>query len=214
MKTILAYGDSNTYGFNPQNGLRYSEDIRWTGRLAKSLASDYKIIEEGCNGRNTVFYDPIDGWKNGLDYLKPCLNSHKPIDIVILMLGSNDLKEMFHATTEKIAEGVETLVKTINSFTEEKQGYKPSIVLISPIEIGSGIKNSPFYGRFSESAIERSKEFPKYYKDVAERYGCIFFNAAEWVKPSELDSLHMDSEGHRIFAEKLEQIIKENFSER
>lgn len=105
MKTVLCYGDSNTYGYDPSDGFRYPESVRWTCRLQKLLGDDYRIIEEGCNGRTTVFDDPIESWKNGRDYLKPCLNSHKPIDIVILMLGSNDLKETFHASAKQIAAG-------------------------------------------------------------------------------------------------------------
>ena len=98
MITVLCYGDSNTYGYIPETGMRYPRDIRYPGRLQLLLGEDYAVIEEGCNGRTTIHDDPIDGWKNGLDYLKPCLNSHKPVDIVILMLGSNDLKETFHLT--------------------------------------------------------------------------------------------------------------------
>ena len=98
MKTILCYGDSNTYGYDPSNGFRYPKNVRWTGVLADLLGPEFTVIEEGCNGRTTVFDDPLEGWKNGLDYLKPCLNSHKPIDLVILMLGSNDLKDIFHAS--------------------------------------------------------------------------------------------------------------------
>ena len=103
-KTILCYGDSNTWGYNPVNGLRYPEDVRWTGRLQKLLGPSYRVIEEGCNGRTTVYADPEEGWKCGLTYLCPCLNSHKPIDVVILMLGSNDLKRIFHASAQEIAE--------------------------------------------------------------------------------------------------------------
>ena len=78
MKTILCYGDSNTYGYDPSTGFRYPADVRWTGVLKRLLGPDYTLIEEGCNGRTTVFDDPLEGWKNGLDYLKPCLNSHHP----------------------------------------------------------------------------------------------------------------------------------------
>ncbi len=201
MKTVLCYGDSNTYGYNPSNGMRYPEDVRWTGVLQTLLGSEYKVIEEGCNGRTTIYDDPIEGWKNGYDYLRPCLNSHKPVDIVILMLGSNDLKEVFHFTAAEIAKGAETLVKDIIDFTSEKQGFVPKIVLVSPPEIGEGIKTSPFYGSFYENAIERSKEFPKYYKEVAERNGCVFVDAAEYIKPSTIDSLHLSPEAHRKLAE-------------
>ena len=109
MTTILCYGDSNTYGYNPVNGLRYPKDVRWTGVLQKLLGEQYAVIEEGCNGRTTVFEDIAEPWKAGLGYLKPCLNTHKPIDFVIMMLGSNDLKRMFHASAKEIADGAEHL---------------------------------------------------------------------------------------------------------
>ena len=209
MKTILCYGDSNTYGYNPSNGFRYPADVRWTGRLQEMLGNDYRVIEEGCNGRTTIFDDPLEGWKNGLGYLRPCLNSHKPVDMVILMLGSNDLKETFHATAEQIADGAATLVKMIQDFTSEKQGFVPQIILISPPEIGEGICSSPFYGAFLENAIERSREFSRWYKKIAEEYGCVFFNAAEHIEPSTVDSLHLSPEAHRKLAEELRKTIVE-----
>ena len=202
-KTVLCYGDSNTYGFDPRTGLRYPEGVRWPSVLAGLLGPDYRVIEEGCNGRTTVFDDPLEGWKNGLDYLKPCLNSHKPVDIVILMLGSNDLKETFHATAEQIADGAGVLVRTIRVFTEEKQGFIPEIILVSPPEIGEGIRHSAFYGAFLENAIERSKQFPEAYRQIAEANHCVFFDAASCVRPSAFDSLHLDPDAHRILAERL-----------
>lgn len=208
MKTVLCFGDSNTYGYNPENGFRYPADIRWTGRLQTLLGDEYKIIEEGCNGRTTVFEDPIEGWKSGQSYLKACLNSHKPIDIVIMMLGSNDLKSVFNASAERIAGGAATLVKEIIEFTEDKQGFVPKIILVSPPEIGEGIKDSPFYGSFDMDAIERSKQFPKYYKKVAEEFGCIFFNAAEFIKASTVDSLHLSAEAHAVFADELSKTVR------
>ncbi|MCR5774240.1 MAG: SGNH/GDSL hydrolase family protein [Lachnospiraceae bacterium] len=209
MITVLCYGDSNTYGYVPETGLRYPRNIRYPGRLQQLLGDDYAVIEEGCNGRTTIHDDPIDGWKNGLDYLKPCLNSHKPVDIVILMLGSNDLKATFHLTAKEIADGAGTLVEVIKSFTREKQDHIPKIILVSPPEIGKGIKSSPFYGAFYEEAIEESKKFPGYYKEVADKHGCIFFNAANYIYPSETDSLHLTPEGHRILAEELFKVITE-----
>ena len=208
MTTILCYGDSNTYGYVPGTGMRYPRDVRYPGRLQMLLGEEYTVIEEGCNGRTTIHDDPIDGWKNGLDYLKPCLSSHRPIDIVTLMLGSNDLKATFHLTAKDIADGAGILVDVIRTFTEEKQGYIPKIILISPPEIGKGIKSSPFYGAFYEEAIEESKRFPEHYKAVADKYDCIFFNAAEYVSPSEADSLHLTPEGHKILADKLYEMIR------
>lgn len=206
-KTVLCYGDSNTYGYIPETGMRYPKEIRYPGKLQLLLGDDYLVIEEGCNGRTTIHDDPEDGWKNGLDYLKPCLNSHKPVDIVILMLGSNDLKNTFHLSAEEIAHGAGVLVDVIKEFTKLKQGYMSKIILVSPPQIGEGIKNSPFYDAFSLDPIERSKQFPKYYKMIAEKKGCIFFDAAEYVYPSEFDSLHLTPQGHEILAQKFKEVI-------
>ena len=208
MTRVLCYGDSNTFGYNPADGMRFPEDIRWTGRLATLLGDGYRIIEEGCNGRTTVYDDPVEPWKNGLPYLRPCLHSHRPVDIVILLLGSNDLKDAFGLSPEDIAKGAGTLVKAIQGFTIEKQGFVPEIILVSPPEIGHGIRKSAFYGQFKEDAIHRSRQFPQHYRKIASIYGCVFFDSSEWVQPSGIDSLHLDEEGHSVLAGKLCEVIK------
>ena len=192
--------------------MRYPRNVRYPGVLQELLGDDYTVIEEGCNGRTTIHDDPIDGWKNGLDYLRPCLHSHKPIDIVIMMLGSNDLKATFGLTAQGIAEGAGVLVDVIRDFTREKQGFIPKIILVSPPEIGKGIKSSPFYGAFYEEAVAESKKFPEYYRRVAEDKGCTFFNAAEYIYPSEYDSLHLTPQGHRVLAQKLSELIEQGRS--
>ncbi len=206
---VLCYGDSNTYGYIPGSGGRYPRDVRYPGRLQMLLGDGYNVIEEGCSGRTTLYDDPFDGWKNGMDYLKPCIYSHRPIHIVILMLGSNDLKLTFHLNAEQIAQSAGKLVDVIQSFTAEKQEFVPKIILVSPPEIGTGIRTSPFYGAFTEDSIEESRKFPEYYKEVADSKGCIFFNAAQYIYPSETDSLHLTPEGHRVLAEELCKVIKE-----
>ncbi len=199
--TILCYGDSNTYGYNPANGLRYPKNVRWTGRLQEMLGDNHTVIEEGCNGRTTVFADPAEPWKNGKDYLKPCLNTHKPVALVILMLGSNDLKTMFHASAKEIAAGAEELVRIIQSFTKEKQGFGSEILLIAPPLIGDGIASSPFSVSFDETAIERSAQFAEEYRRVAEANRCLFLNAADYIRSSSLDCLHLDPDAHAALAE-------------
>lgn len=209
MKTVVCYGDSNTFGANPVTGDRHPKNVRWPGRLQMLLGKEYAVIEEGCNGRTTIYKEPVDPWKCGLEYLKPCLNSHKPVDIVVLMLGTNDLKTMFHASAEDIAGGAERLVREIREFADQKQEFQPQIVLVSPPEIGEDIKSSAFNVSFDETAIERSKEFPKYYKEVAERNGCVFFDAAKVVKASKEDSLHLVAEEHEKLAEAMCSCIKD-----
>lgn len=188
--------------------MRYPRNIRYPGVLQELLGSEYAVIEEGCNGRTTIYGDSNEEWKTGLDYLKPCLNSHKPIDVVVMMLGSNDLKTFFDLTAEKIAYGAGVLVDVIQSFMPEKQGYVPKILLISPPEIGPDIKSSPFYGEFDERSIEESKRFPELFRALAEEKGCLFLNAAEYISPSTYDSLHLTPESHRILAEKVAKVIK------
>ncbi len=201
MITVLCYGDSNTYGYNPVNGLRYPKDVRWPGVLQKLLGDGYAVIEEGCNGRTTVFEDVEEPWKAGVGYLRPCLNTHKPIDFVIMMLGSNDLKRMFHASAQEIADGAEALVKIIKQFTKEKQGFVPKVILVSPPEIGKDIAASEFARSFDEDAIIRSKKLPTLYEKIAKKYECIFFDAAKVVEASEVDSLHLMPEAHKKLAE-------------
>lgn len=210
MKTILCYGDSNTYGYDPASGMRYPENLRWTGRLKSFLGPGYAVIEEGCNGRTTVFREPGEEWKCGLDYLKPCLNSHKPVDMVVMMLGSNDLKTMFHASAGQIAEGVQRLVWEIYDFADRKQEFRPRIILVSPPQIGEGIVGSSFQNHFDETAVARCRELPGYYREVAERNGCVFFDAGKVVASSEEDSLHLRAEEHEKLAEALYVCIREN----
>ncbi|MCQ2508373.1 MAG: SGNH/GDSL hydrolase family protein [Dorea sp.] len=204
--SVLCYGDSNTYGYHPVTCGRYPRDIRWTGRLQNLLGEDYYVIEEGCNGRTSTFKEPGAEWKNGLDYLKPCMNSHKPVDILVLMLGTNDLKEYFHASAKDIAESVEKIVKEANTFSKAK-GFETTIILVSPIHVSAEIIFGGFGSEFAHSAATRSREFSKYYKEVAERNGCVFFDAAKFVEPSKEDSLHMNEEGHKKFAEALRKVI-------
>ena len=204
---ILCYGDSNTYGHIPITCGRYDSNIRWTGVLKKLLGDSYEVIEEGCNGRTTVFIDPEEPWKSGLSYLRPCLNTHKPVDMVIVMLGSNDLKRVFNATATDIANGMEKIVNEIKEFTVQKQGFIPRIVIVSPPVIGENIGQSQFNTEFDYESIEKSKQLAVHYKIVADRNDCIFVNAADYIKSSEEDSLHLTKEAHGKLAQVLYDIV-------
>jgi len=210
--TILCYGDSNTYGYIPVKGGRYPKDVRWTGRLQTILGNRYEIIEEGCNGRTTMFDDPLEDGKNGLTYLKPCLNSHRPVDIVILMLGSNDLKTRFKLSAKEISEAAGVLVRETQEFLREKQEYEPEIILVAPPVIGEDIDNSTS-SSFDRSAIDRSKEFSYLYQKIANENKCLFFDAAKSVNSSKEDSLHLTPEAHKKFAEDIAELIK-SFTEK
>ena len=130
MKNILCYGDSNTFGFIPVSGKRYSIDERWTGILQKLLGNEYRIIEEGLNGRTTVFEDPSKAGRNGKAYLEVCLESHKPIDLIIISLGTNDLKTKFSASENVIAQNMRRLILTVKNY-DYGIGYNKPEILIS-----------------------------------------------------------------------------------
>lgn len=203
MKTVLCYGDSNTYGYDPETGGRYGTEERWPCILQKLLGPGYTVIAEGCNGRTTVFDDPTDPWANGLDFLRPCLRSHKPLDTVILMLGSNDLKAYLHLSAKEIAGGAGHLVRVIQEFTKTEQGYVPEILLVSPALVAESVSSSPFYPDFDESAVVRSREFAGEYVRVAAETGCRFLDAAPITEVSSLDAVHFTRAAHRSLAEAL-----------
>ena len=112
-RTVLCYGDSNTWGYNPCTKRRYSAAIRWPGVLRGELGPAYHVIEEGLNGRTTIWTDPLAEYRNGKHLLTPCLETHKPLDVVILMLGTNDIKWKFSATPYDIGRGMATLVDLV-----------------------------------------------------------------------------------------------------
>lgn len=208
MKTILCYGDSNTFGFIPENAMRYPEHVRWTGVLQHELGNEYNIIEEGCNGRTTVYDDPCEEWKNGKTYIKPCLNSHKPIDVIILMLGSNDMKVVFNATAEDAANGVSEIINIIKEFTKNKQGYVPKIILVSPPHISPIAIGGCFGNDFDEKSCSESKLFSRFYGEAAKNTDSVFVDAAKLVEPSGVDGLHLSIESHKILGVALAEVVK------
>ncbi|MBQ6495737.1 MAG: acylhydrolase [Firmicutes bacterium] len=220
-KTILCYGDSNTYGYVPSTGLRYPENVRWPGVLRKLLDEEtqqggerYVVIEEGCNGRTASVLPEDEPWKDGRPYLKACLNSHKPIEWVVLMLGSNDLKHQFHAKPQDIAGGIRWILQTIEEFLLDKQGYCPKVLLVSPPLVGKGIEESPFADRFSEDAIEKSMKLAELYEAEAEAFAddgkgiqCAFLDSSKIIDPSEIDSLHLMPDAHEKLGQEIAKIL-------
>ncbi len=208
MKSVVCFGDSNTYGYNPGNGDRFPESVRWTGLLQGLLGEDYRVIEEGLNGRTTVFDDPNDDWKKGIDYIKGILCTHRPVDYLVIMLGSNDMKNFFNATPEAIAAGLKEIIKKTESVMELKQGYVPKILIVSPPEITEDVLSGPFGGSFDRNSIEKSKRLAYHYKQVADRFGCAFLDAKTYIKPSVTDGLHLDADGHAGLAKAICEAIK------
>lgn len=197
---ILCYGDSNTWGADPREDVRYQSNIRWPGKLQEKLGNGFEIIEEGLCGRTTVLDDEKKSWRNGLDYLSPCLESHEPINIVILMLGTNDLKERFNLSAEGIAENIEKLVLVIKKIGIDKNGNLPKIILLSPALVNEQVDD---FMEGMTGAGEKSKQLAKFYSEVAARNSCEFINIADHVQPSNIDGVHLEEDAHSRIAEVL-----------
>lgn len=193
MKTILCYGDSNTWGWNPATMERFDRDERWPGVLRNELGADYLVIEEGQNGRTTVWDDPIEGFKNGAAYLPPCLESHKPLDLVIIMLGSNDLKMRFSLSAYDIAAGVGALVDIVQKSGVGTGGVAPQILVIVPPPLGA---LSDFADIFT-GGVEKSRQLAVHYQNMAKQYNCALLDAGVIVKSSNIDGVHLEASEHR-----------------
>ena len=209
MINILCFGDSNTFGYIPgTDGKRYDYNTRWTGRLQTLLGDQFYIIEEGLGGRTTVWEDPIEEHKNGKAYLLPCLESHQPLDMVVLMLGTNDAKTRFSLPAVDIAAGMENLVLSILGLHAGREGKAPDILLICPIRIG----NLTDWVDMLAGAPEKMAQLPVEYERIAASYGLDFLDAGSVATPNDLDGVHLDAEGHKKLAKKIFEIISKKYN--
>lgn len=203
---ILCYGDSNTWGYNPVDASRYEN--RWTKVLAKLLPDD-EIIEEGLSGRNINREDPEIPNRNGFPVFPVLIRTHRPIDLVIIMLGSNDLKKFHHITKEILADDLKKTIEIVKDEELEFPYPVPEILVMAPVELESGIlTTSKWKDYFDENSLKVSRELAETYGKVAERENAYFFDASKAAKASEYDSLHLDEKEHRKLAEALAIEIK------
>ncbi len=207
--SILCYGDSNTYGYVPAgNGKRYDEDVRWPALLREKLGEGYAVIEEGCSGRTTDVDPPGEAWKNGMAGLLISLHSHKPVDLIILMLGTNDLKSIFRRDAGAIAESAANVAGEAVRYLAEKQGYAPVILFLCPPRLGEDVEHGVFGGAFDHRSYEVSRQLGPAYKKQAEENGFVFLDTSAFLSPSPADHLHLDEKGHTMLAERLLPVIR------
>lgn len=208
-KHIICYGDSNTHGYDGDSGQRFSEQIRWTKILQEKLGQDYLVIEEGLNGRTTVFEDPIQEGMSGLSTISPILLSHEPLDLLIIMLGTNDTKERFSSSAQTISFGLGRLIK--KAIDTNCWNDKPSILVISPKSIDDDYINGPFVTNMGNGCSLKSKELAKYFKEICDMLGVNFIDAEKLgLTNNKKDFMHLDAQSHEKLAEYLCKYIKEN----
>jgi lysophospholipase L1-like esterase len=205
MPTILCYGDSNTWGLNPASGQRYERDQRWPGVLRIQLGHDYEVVEEGLQGRTTVFNDPLEDYKSGKAYLMPCLQSHAPLDLVIFLLGANDVQTRYNVSALEISLGMGVLVEMVLDSTTGPGGSAPDVLLLAPPPLGAipEVWADSFIG-----GREKSRRLAEQYRRVADEYSIPFYDTAEVVTPAEHDGVHWDASEHEKLGKALARLVR------
>lgn len=196
---ILCFGDSNTWGFTPITGDRYTN--RWT-RVLKDLLIDSEIIEEGLNARTLCTIDPVEPHKNGFNYLLPCLESHYEFDYLVLMLGTNDLKTHFNNTAKDMLEMVKKYIKVVKNFWENKDGSKIKLIIcgIPPVD-----DTACFFENY-EGTTKKRNEFNMLEKKYCEERNIVFIDNSDLEIGK--DGIHLLEESHTKLALKIASIIK------
>jgi lysophospholipase L1-like esterase len=211
MKTILAYGDSLTYGANPiPNGPRHDYDDRWPTALERGLGGKARVIAEGLGGRTTVqddWYSMAD--RNGGRLLPTLLASHSPLDLVIIMLGTNDLKPFLGATAQEAAGGMRQLVKIVRGFYASDLVMPPPVIMVSPPPLCDTDHPEMMKHFGGQRAIEESLKLAEWYQRRAEELGCHYFDAATVAKPDPADGVHLDAANTRAIGEGLVPLVKQ-----
>lgn len=208
-RTILCYGDSNTYGAVPTLARvgrhRFTPDRRWPGILRKQLGPDWLVVEEGHPSRTTLRDDPIEGsHKNGLRALPISLESHMPIDLVILMLGTNDLKQRFGASPSDIADSLEVLAKVVQASEAGPGGAAPALMIIAP----PPMLEVDWLGEMFVGAARKSLEFGARMAEVAARCRAVFLDAGTIVETSTVDGVHLEADAHRVLGAAVARIVE------
>lgn len=211
-KHILCFGDSNTHGSctdpldSADGGSRFNEDERWTQLLQQKLGSSYLVIEEGLPGRTTVFPDPLDEGMCGLDAIYGIMKSHQPIDLLVIMLGTNDIKQRYQASAYCVALGLERLInKAKVSPFWGSQG--PNILVICPPHIGEGILDIPLGDYMGADCVEKSRQLDTWMRPIVQAQGCAYLDGNEFGFYNQVDFMHMTRQSHRQFADRLAEII-------
>ncbi len=205
-KTILCYGDSNTWGAIPRSDERYPRSVRWPGALQKMLGEKYDVISEGLCGRTFIAMDATKQHKSGINQLHSIMESHEPVDLVIIMLGTNDVKTTYDLTVDEIAQDLE---ETIFFIKGKKLGLEkiPQILIICPPPV-----IEPKTKDLDERMVrgpEMFKQLPALYEEIALRHGCSFIDAGKHIASSLIDGYHLDKEAHLALAKVVGEKVRE-----
>lgn len=210
---VICLGDSNTHGYcgDPADCAdgalqRFNEEERWPKLLQKALGEDVLVVEEGLSGRTTVFNDPLYECLSAMDYLYPCLKSHEPVDLLIVMLGTNDTKERFGASAACIDLGMQRLVRKAMSVDCWGPDGIPNILIVAPPPIGEEMEHSAVAGSMGRGCVMKSRQLAELYAASAQLLGVHFLNAAG-CEFNQVDYMHLTRKGHAQLAERLAELV-------
>lgn len=200
MKKIICYGDSNTFGFNPKDGSRFDENIRWTSVLQKSLGVEYEVINEGMCDRTGFVNNPNGELFSAPKHFPELIKKSENIDLLILWIGTNDLQFQYDISFSTIEKGLENLIKLAKTKARK-------IIIIPPVILDKKILEGYFNYQFDETSVKKSREVGRIYKTLANMHNCEIFDVNKYVKPSDIDGLHYDENSHKIIAENMQKIV-------
>lgn len=222
-REVLCYGDSNTWGCVPRweesdlPSERYDAHTRWPCVAAKMLGDGYHLVEEGLGGRTTIYERPGDPGKNGEPYLLPCVLSHRPLDLVVIMLGTNDLHRGIQPELAYLGDGIRRLVRLVQSTPKCGRGnHPPRILLLAPIPIRPSSPEGRVlvYDKFvGDQGRALSLAFPETYRRIAHETGSCFLNAGDYAEAGDGDGVHFTAESHRHLGQAVAQRIRAIFQE-
>ena len=212
VKRILCYGDSNTWGWVPSSmgSKRYNFANRWPGVLQKTLGDKFAVIEEGLGARTTMFDDPRPEFpmRNGLESLQPLMETHLPLDLVILMLGTTDAKEMMNLSVDKITEGMKKLITAVKDMKTLERSSKPKILVVVPPVLK---ETADFASKLFKGGTAKTKTLVESYKKLAEDENVFYLDPTSEVIVDEIEGVHIDNKNHeklgKLIADKILKLL-------
>jgi lysophospholipase L1-like esterase len=204
MRTLLCFGDSNTWGHDPETGTRLPRAARWPVRLQRALGDEWEVIPEGLSGRTATVDSPVAPGRNGLTYLVPCLDTHAPIDLVVIYLGTNDAGDRYGLPAPTIASAVGRLVRVVRASETGPEGGAPAVLVVCPPPFGRLDPEGDF-----ANAGDKSRKLGRHYRAVCDELGCELLALDGIARYSDLDGIHLDAEAHAAVARAVEERVRQ-----
>ena len=208
MKTVLCYGDSLTWGYDPQGRARHALEDRWPSALAASLGDGVHVVADGLNGRTTAFDDYTgDCDRNGARTLPTVLHTHAPLDLVIIMLGSNDMKPVLAGTAHAASKGMRRLLQLVRLHAWPVADQEPpQVLVVSPPPLVETA--DPDFAAMFEGGVVESAMLASFYADLADETGAGFFDAGSVAECSSIDGVHLDARNTRAIGRGLGPVAR------